>query len=235
MGRRARLDELTLRFIRRSLRLRGRFLAALFAVALAYGWITPAKELPDHAALISLLASFAALVWAASDRASGVMRPILAGPFSRRAWAVSISVSASLIAGSACFACSVGHGLRPALGAFLFGLAYGWMAAGLGICLLILSDHPQETLWIGAALLALIVLSAPLPNPLRPGSGAEWHPLALYKYGLHQLLLSPGESVYPSRLGMGWEGFFLLTFLSLSGWRWSLRALERMESLPLEP
>jgi uncharacterized membrane protein HdeD (DUF308 family) len=230
------LDELTAGFLRRQLRLKGRLLAALGLGSLALGLLTPREDLASMAALVVLLAAWFALGGAASDRADGPMASILAAPHARRPWLVAFFTAASLVAGLAAFSALLPSGFRPALVAGMLALAYGWMVAALGLSLLLRVRRPREAHRIGALALA-VLLAAPSPAAAAmKGTAWVWHPVSLFKVGLSQALyITGGSPGSPTMLGMirdlPLHGIILPLLLSLVAWRWTLRALDRMEML----
>src|SRR5437763_1533144 len=92
------MDELTLSFLRRTIQLRGRVILAMLIGSFGFGCVTPRQQLTDVAALLSMLAAWSALGWAAADRQSGAMNAVLAAPNARRSWMVAYLVAAPCLA-----------------------------------------------------------------------------------------------------------------------------------------
>jgi hypothetical protein len=228
------LDELTVKLIRRLIRLRSRFILSIFAGGFVIGWIYPDQTLPDHVALVSSLAAWIVIAWAAADRVSNIMRSLLAGPLSRRSWMVAYLIVSSVMSAATCFLCYAMHGFRIGIGVALLGWVYGWLIGQIGFCLILVSDRPNETICIGAAFLVLTILTAPVPHATATALLERWHPFALYKYGLFHASFIASRELPPFQWGSGWEGFVLLMLVSLTGWRWCLRSLDRLETLPYE-
>jgi hypothetical protein len=228
------LDELTGSFLHRLLRLRGRLLAVMAAGSLALGFLIPRESLSNIAPVLFLLAAWSVMGWAAADRIGGPMAAVLAAPHARRPWLVAYLVAASLAAGAIAFACVLPNGFRPALIAGLLSLAYGWIVAAIGLCLLLRAGRPRDAHWIGGVVLALAVLARTPAEAGVKGTAWVWHPMMLFKCGLSQALYTPGAA--PAASGSLWSlplyGIAAPLLFSLFAWRWALRTLDRAEIAP---
>ena len=229
------MDELTRKFFGRLFHMKRRSCAALAVGIAGFGWATPHQELIGMAALLSLLAAWSTLGWAAADRTGPVMRPVLAAPAARRAWLSAYLMAAPLVAALSCFACLLPNGIRPALGSAVLAAAYGWMIAAIGFCILLIADRPREAVWITGIVLALTVYTAaPEGTPLL-GISSGWYPFALFKLELRQALASSGSPFTLKGIAYGrFVGVLPLLIVALLAWRWSLRSLDRAEVLPPE-
>ncbi len=225
------MDELTLRYLRRALVLRRRALLGFLAAAFGFGWVTPSPALADVTAVFAALGAWSVLAWAADDLQSGALRAALAASHARRSWLAAHLFAAPLIAAAACFCALLSQGIRPAFTGALIVLPYGWAFAVLGMTLFLLADRPSGVVWWGGAALALVAWSASSEGVGSSGVGrtlAPWHPMALFKFGLHRAL-HPVGSAGPSLVQAPYPGLILTFLVALLAWRWSLRVLDRLE------